>query len=126
MYEKIKSGVGEWIMFFTSTRKMFGCVYQQGIPDEPRNAISMAIHKLLIPEWPFRGEVLLIEQNKNNGILEKHTVKDWTYIKYEIEGKKSDDKYHLVPPSHFDHDIFFILRKLIAKPPVDMSIIPNQ
>lgn len=88
--------------------------------------LSMAIHKLLIPEWPFRGEVLLIEQNKNNGILEKHTVKDWTYIKYEIEGKKSDDKYHLVPPSHFDHDIFFILRKLIAKPPVDMSIIPNQ
>ncbi len=87
--------------------------------------LSLALNKFLIPTWPFNGEVLLIEHSERSGLVEKHRVKNWAYLEYQVTGKKSSSKYHLLPSKEFDYDTFQILRKLIEKPTNHITIIPQ-
>ncbi|MDC1312160.1 exonuclease domain-containing protein [Burkholderiales bacterium] len=88
--------------------------------------LSMALNKYLIPDWPFKGEVLLIEQSERTGLLEKHMVNNWTHTQYEIVGGKDTSDYRLSPPKKFDHDTFQILRKQISKSDSKITIIPQK
>ena len=87
--------------------------------------LSLALNKFLIPTWPFNGEVLLIEHSERSGLVEKHRVKNWAYLEYQVTGKKSSSEYHLLPSKEFDYDTFQILRKLIEKPTNHITIIPQ-
>ena len=86
----------------------------------------MALNRYLIPNWPFEGAVLLVEKSQLSGLIEKHTVNNWTHLDYKIEGQNEPSEYRLSPPTKFDHDTFQILRKLISKPTSDITIIPQN
>ncbi|MFL2666995.1 MAG: exonuclease domain-containing protein [Burkholderiales bacterium] len=88
--------------------------------------LSMALNRYLIPNWPFEGAVLLVEKSQLSGLIEKHTVNNWTHLDYKIEGQNEPSEYRLSPPTKFDHDTFQILRKLISKPTSDITIIPQN
>ncbi|HBZ18437.1 MAG TPA: hypothetical protein DEO41_03475, partial [Betaproteobacteria bacterium] len=87
--------------------------------------LSLALNKFLIPSWPFNGEVLLIEQSERSGLVEKHRVKNWAYLEYQVTGEKWSSEYRLLPSKEFDYDTFQILRKLIEKPTNHITIIPQ-
>ncbi|MDA0831265.1 MAG: exonuclease domain-containing protein [Proteobacteria bacterium] len=87
--------------------------------------LSLALNKFLIPTWPFNGEVLLIEHSERSGLVEKHRVKNWAYLDYQVTGKKSSSEYRLLPSKEFEYDTFQILRKLIEKPTNHITIIPQ-
>jgi len=88
--------------------------------------LSMALNKYLIPNWPFKGEILLIEQSKYSGLVEKHKINNWTHIDYEVTGQNAVADYKLSPPKVFDHDIFQILRKHISKPTPHLTIVKQK
>ena len=88
--------------------------------------LSIALNRHLIPDWPFKGEVLLVEQSERSGLLEKHTVNNWTHMHYEIEGQNETSDYRLSPPKEFDHDTFQILRKQISRSDSKITIIPKN
>ena len=87
--------------------------------------LSLALSKFLIPSWPFEDEVLLIEQSERSGLVEKHRIRNWTHLDYEVTGKKSNSEYLLSPQKVFDYDTFQILRKFIEKPTNQLTIIPK-
>ncbi|MDA0237687.1 MAG: exonuclease domain-containing protein, partial [Proteobacteria bacterium] len=72
--------------------------------------LSLALNKFLIPSWPFKGEVLLIEQSERGSLVEKHRVRNWAYLEYRVAGNNSSNKYRLLPSKKFDYDTFQILR----------------
>jgi hypothetical protein len=86
----------------------------------------MALNKYLIPNWPFKGEVLLIEQSRDSGLVEKHTINNWAHVNYEIIGQSEVADYHLSPSKTFDHDTFQILRKHISKPAPELTIVTQK
>jgi DNA polymerase-3 subunit epsilon len=88
--------------------------------------LSMALNKYLIPNWPFKGEVLLIEQSRDSGLVEKHTINNWAHVNYEIIGQSEVADYHLSPSKTFDHDTFQILRKHISKPAPELTIVTQK
>ncbi len=76
---------------------------------------SIALHKFLIPEWPYSGDILVIEKDASNDMTETHRIRDWTRTDYRFTGKNKRLEHQIETPGSFDYDAFQIIRKYLSK-----------
>jgi DNA polymerase-3 subunit epsilon len=74
--------------------------------------LGLALSRLRIPEWPFRGPVAIVEQDPARSVTEYHVARDWRYLG---SARDAGDLAELAAAAlpQFDIDAYRILQRAL-------------
>jgi DNA polymerase-3 subunit epsilon len=74
--------------------------------------VGLALNRLRIPGWPFRGPVAIVEQDEAHTVTEYHVARDWRYLGSARDaGELVELAAAALPP--FDIDAYRILQRAL-------------
>jgi DNA polymerase-3 subunit epsilon len=78
--------------------------------------VGLALTRLRIPRWPYRGAVAILEQDEARIVSEYHVARDWCYLGSARDAAELEELAAVSPPP-FDIDAYRILQRALRDTP---------
>ena len=85
--------------------------------------VSMALSKMRIAPWPYKGRIMVRERNPETGRTDVHMVDQWRYLGSYRSQMDLFDQYDTRHEAHFDVDTYKLLLPVLKQPGKHLEII---
>jgi len=85
--------------------------------------VSVALNKMRIAPWPYKGTILVREHSAMNRRTEVHVIDHWRYLGTHRSQMDLFDHYDTRHEAGFDADTYKLLRRALGKPGKSLEII---
>jgi DNA polymerase-3 subunit epsilon len=75
--------------------------------------MGLALGRLRMPAWPFKGAVAIVEEDAVQAVTEFHVASDWRYLGSTRSPSEIDELQRLDPLPAFDVDLYRILLRVL-------------